>query len=146
MAIAPFLMRERWARMSQRLRGEVLLVLLSRLANVGAGVVLVIFTARHLGSSGRGEIVIAFTVAWATTNLADLGTSTSGRINLLSPGGNVGVSDVVSLTAALLPLQVVLSTIVITVLSVTSLHLSSRFLITVVTLSVATMMYNSADT
>ena len=133
-----------WAGLSHRLRGEALIVLLSRLANVGAGTVFVLLTARHLGPSGRGEIAIAFALAWATTSVADLGTSTSGRINLLKPDSDVGVSDVVSLTAALLPLQVVLSTVVVTVLSMTSLHLSFRFSIAVVALSVATMMFNSA--
>ena len=136
--------KRRWAGWSQRVRGEALIVLLSRLANVGVGTVFVLLTARHLGPGGRGEITIAFTLAWATTNVADLGTSTSGRINLLSPDGEVGVSDVVSLTAALLPLQVVLSTVVVALLSMTSLHLSLGFSVAVVALSVATMMFNSA--
>ena len=136
--------KRRWAGWSQRLRGEALIVLLSRLANVGVGTVFVLLTARHLGPGGRGEITIAFTLAWATTNVANLGTSTSGRINLLSPDGDVSVSDVVSLTVALLPLQVVLSTVVVGVLSMTSLHLSLGFSVAVVALSVATMMFNSA--
>jgi O-antigen/teichoic acid export membrane protein len=121
-----------------------MLVLLARLANVGVGMVFVLLTARHLGADGRGEIVVAFTVAWATTSIADLGTSTSGRISLLRPDGDVGVSDVVSLTTVLLPLQVVLSTAAITVLAITSLHLSIPFSVGVVALSVATMMFNSA--
>ena len=144
MASSSFPMRAMWAKSSQRLRGEALIVLLSRLANVGVGTVFVLLTARHLGPDGRGEITIAFTLAWATTNVADLGTSTSGRINLLSPDGDVSVSDVVSLTAALLPLQVVLSTVAVGVLSMTSLHLSLGFSVAVVALSVATMMFNSA--
>ena len=144
MAAATFPMRDRWVWSLQRLRGEALIVLLSRLTNVGAGMVFVLLTARHLGPDGRGEIVVAFTVAWATTSIADLGTSTSGRVSLLRPDGDVRVSDVVSLTAVLLPFQVVLSTVVITVLSITSLHLSPRFSVAVVALSVATMMFNSA--
>ena len=130
--------------MSQRLRGEALIVLLSRLANIGAGMVFVLLTARHLGPDGRGEIVVAFTVAWATTSVADLGTSTSGRIGLLRPDSDVGASDVVSLTAVLLPFQVLLSTAAVAALSMTSLHLSLGFSVAIVALSVGTMMFNSA--
>ena len=93
-----------WAGWSQRVRGEAMLVLLSRLANVGAGTVFVLLTARHLGPSGRGEIAIAFTLAWATTGVADLGTSTSGRISLLVPDSGVTARDVLSLTVVLIPL------------------------------------------
>lgn len=134
----------RWAGSAQRLRGEALIVLLSRLSNVGAGMVFVLLTARHLGPDGRGEIVVAFTVAWATTSVADLGTSTSGRISLLRPDGAVGASDVVSLTAVLLPFQILLSSVVVAVLSMTSLHLSPGFSVAIVALSVGTMMFNSA--
>jgi len=133
-----------WAGWSQRVRGEAILVLLSRLANVGAGTVFVLLTARHLGPSGRGEIVIAFTLAWATTNVADLGTSTSGRISLLMPDSEVTARDVLSLTVVLIPLQAVLAASVVALLSLTSLQLSRGFGVAVVALSVATMMFNSA--
>ena len=136
-------MRHWWAGWSQRVRGEAILVLLARLANVVVGTVFVVLTARHLGPTGRGEIAIAFTLAWATTSVADLGTSTSGRIGLLAPDSDVTERDVLSLTVALIPLQAVLSTLVVAVISVTSLHLSLRFSVAVVALSVATMMFNS---
>jgi O-antigen/teichoic acid export membrane protein len=136
-------MRHWWAGWSQRVRGEAILVLLARLANVVVGTVFVVLTARHLGPTGRGEIAIAFTLAWATTSAADLGTSTSGRIGLLAPDSDVTELDVLSLTVALIPLQAVLSTLVVAVISVTSLHLSLRFSVAVVALSVATMMFNS---
>ena len=132
-----------WAGWSQRVRGEAILVLLSRLANVGAGTVFVLLTARHLGPSGRGEIVIAFTLAWATTNVADLGTSTSGRISLLVPDSGVTARDVLSLTVVLIPLQAVLAASVVALLSLTSLNLSRGFGMAVVALSVATMMFHS---
>jgi O-antigen/teichoic acid export membrane protein len=133
-----------WAGWSQRFRGEAILILLSRLANVGAGTVFVLLTARHLGPTGRGEIAIAFTLAWATTSVADLGTSTSGRINLLVPDSGVTPRDVLSLTVVLIPLQAVLAGSVVLLLSLTSLHLSRGFGVAVVALSVATMMFNSA--
>ena len=133
-----------WSGWSQRVRGETILVLLSRLANVGAGTVFVLLTARHLGPTGRGEIAIAFTLAWATTSVADLGTSTSGRINLLMPDSGVTSRDVLSLTVVLIPLQAVLAGSAIMLLSLTSLHLSWGFGVAVVALSVATMMFNSA--
>jgi O-antigen/teichoic acid export membrane protein len=120
-----------------------MLVLLSRLANVGAGTVFVLLTARHLGPSGRGEIAIAFTLAWATTGVADLGTSTSGRISLLVPDSGVTARDVLSLTVVLIPLQAVLAASVVALLSLTSLNLSRGFGMAVVALSVATMMFHS---
>jgi len=134
---------EMWAYWFQRVRGEAVLVLLSRLANVGAGTVFVLVTARHLGPVGRGEIAIAFTLAWATTNVADLGTSISGRLNLQMPDSNVTAHDVWSLTAALVPLQAFLAASVVASLSYTSLHLSLGFGVAVVALSVATMLFNS---
>ena len=113
---APFPVRHWWASWAERVRGEVLLVLLGRLANAGAGTVFVLLTARHLGPTGRGEIAVAFTLAWATTSMADLGTSTSGRIGLLAPDSGITERDVLSLTVALIPLQAVLSVVVVVVL------------------------------
>ncbi len=132
-----------WAGWSQRVRGEAMRVLLARLANVGAGTVFVLLTARHLGPSGRGEIAIAFTLAWATTGVADLGTSTSGRISLLVPDSGVTARDVLSITVVLIPLQAVLAASVVALLSLTSLNLSRGFGMAVVALSVATMMFHS---
>ena len=135
--------KRRWAGWSQRVRGEAMRVLLARLANVGAGTVFVLLTARHLGPSGRGEIAIAFTLAWATTGVADLGTSTSGRISLLVPDSGVTARDVLSITVVLIPLQAVLAASVVALLSLTSLNLSRGFGMAVVALSVATMMFHS---
>ena len=135
--------KRRWAGWSQRVRGEAMRVLLARLANVGAGTVFVLLTARHLGPSGRGEITIAFTLAWATTGVADLGTSTSGRISLLVPDSGVTARDVLSITVVLIPLQAVLAASVVALLSLTSLNLSRGFGMAVVALSVATMMFHS---
>ena len=72
-------MRHWWASWSQRARGEEAVGLLARLANVAVGAVFVLLAFRHLGPTGRGEIGIAFTLAWVTTSLANLGMSTSGR-------------------------------------------------------------------
>ncbi len=135
--------KRRWAGWSQRVRGEAMRVLLARLANVGAGTVFVLLTARHLGPSGRGEIAVAFTLAWATTGVADLGTSTSGRISLLVPDSGVTARDVLSITVVLIPLQAVLAASVVALLSLTSLNLSRGFGMAVVALSVATMMFHS---
>ena len=141
---APFPARRWRASWAERARGEAALVLLGRLANAVAGTVFVLLTARHLGPTGRGEIAVAFTLAWATTSLADLGTSTSGRIGLLAPDSGITERDVLSLAVALIPLQAVLSVVSVVVLSVTSLHLSVRFAVAVVALSLATMMFHSA--
>ena len=132
-----------WASWSLRVRGEATLVLRARLASVGAGTVLVLLTARHLGPSGRGEVVLAFTIAWGTTNVADLGTSTSGRINLLMPGSSVTPRNVLSLTGILIPVQALLATVVVALLSLTSLPIGFGFGVAVVALSVATMMFHS---
>jgi len=132
-----------WASWSPRVRGEAILVLLARLANVGVGAVLVLLTARHLGPSGRGEVVVAFTIAWATTNVADLGTSTSGRISVLMPESSVTARNVLSLTGVLIPLQALLATVVVALLSLTSLPIGLGFGVAVVALSVATMMFHS---
>jgi O-antigen/teichoic acid export membrane protein len=118
-------------------------VLLARLANVGAGMVFVLVTARSLGPAGRGEIAVAFTIAWATTNVSDLGTSTSGRISLLRPNSEITARDVLSLTVVLIPLQAGLTVVLVLLLSLTSLNLSMGFGVAIVALSVATMMFNS---
>ena len=136
--------RRWWVGWLQGIRGEAALVLLSRLANAGAGLVFVLLTARHLGPRGRGEIAVAFTIAWATTNVSDLGTSTSGRINLLRPNSEITARDVLSLTAVLIPLQAGITAVLVLLLSLTSLNLSLSFGVAVVALSVATMTFNSA--
>lgn len=132
-----------FARWSGRVRGEAALVFLSRVANTGAGIVFVLLTARHLGPVGRGEITLAFTIAWATTSISNLGTPTSGRIRLLAPHDPLGARDLLSLSAALVPLQALLATVVVLVVSWTSLHLEWEFVAAVVGLSVATMMFDS---
>ena len=133
-----------WSSWSGRLRGEALFVLSSRVAIVAVGTFFVVLTARHLGPTGRGDIVVAFTLAWATNSVADLGTSTSGRINLLRPNSGVSGTDVLSLTLALVPLQVVLAVVAVATVSLTSVGFTLRFSVAVVALSVATMVYNSA--
>ena len=130
---------------SERLRGEALVVLLSRVATIGAGTVFVLLTARHLGPAGRGDIAVAFTLAWATTSFSDLGTSTSGRISLLRLNSEVRATDVLSLTFALVPLQVVSAVVAVAVVSSVSMGFSPRFSAAVVALSAATMLYNSAS-
>mgnify|MGYP006184997997 FL=1 len=133
-----------WSDWSERLRGEALVVLLSRIATIGAGTVFVLLTARHLGPAGRGDIAVAFTLAWATTSFSDLGTSTSGRISLLRLNSEVGVTDVLSLTFALVPLQVVSAVVAVTAVSSVSMGFSPQFSAAIVALSAATMLYNSA--
>ena len=134
-----------WSGWSERLRGEALVVLLSRIATIGAGTVFVLLTARHLGPSGRGDIAVAFTLAWATTSFSDLGTSTSGRIGLLRLDSDVGVTDILSLTFVLVPLQVVSAAVAVTAVSSVSMGFSPRFAAATVALSAATMLYNSAS-
>lgn len=128
---------------SDRLRGEALIVLASRTANAGAGLVLVLITARSLGPEGRGEIALVFAIAWATTFMADLGTHTSGRLRLLRGDGTIGPRNVLSLTLVLLPIQVALSSLVVLVVSVASLHMTWAFGISAVLLSTSTMAFNS---
>ncbi len=118
-------------------------MLLSRVANLTVGAFFVILTARHLGPIGRGEIVVAFSIAWATSSLADLGTSVSGRIGLLRSDSGVGEADVLSLTLALVPLQAGLAVVAVTMVSLTSVSMSVRFSAAVVLLSVAMTVYNS---
>lgn len=129
---------------SQRVRGEVAMVLGARVVTVGSGIVFVLLTARHLGPTGRGEIAVAFTIAYTTAKLSDLGTTTSGRIHLLVPDGSIGTNDFCSLTITLIPLQAMLAAVVVGVLSWTTLHLDRSFLLAVIGLSVATMMFRSA--
>jgi len=125
-------------------RGQVLAVLSARITNAGVGLVFVFLTARHLGPAGRGEIAVAFTIAYITCNIAGLGTYVSGRIHLLDRESGVTANDVFSLTLALVPLQVLLSASVVSVLSRLWLHLSVGFSLSVIGLSVATMLLRSA--
>jgi O-antigen/teichoic acid export membrane protein len=132
-----------WQRWLQRLRGEVLLVLLSRMVNAAAGLIFVVITARHLGPSGRGEISFAFTIAWAATNIANLGTFTSGRLRLLDPDDPVGPRDCISLLIALLPFQALLTLTAIGLISLTSLDLTMGFSLAMVALGLATMLFQA---
>ncbi len=134
---------QRWQRWLQRLRGEVLLVLLSRSVNAGAGLVFVVVTARHLGPTGRGAISLAFTIAWAATNIANLGTFTSGRLRLLDPGNPVGPRDLLSLVLALLPFQALLTVVAIGLISLTDLELTLGFFLAMLALSLSTMLFQS---
>jgi len=140
----------RWAvsrrlvELSQGGRGQVLMVLSARIINAVVGMVFVLLTARHLGPTGRGEIAVAFVVAYITCNIAGLGTYTSGRVHLLDRDSEVNASDVFSLTLALVPLQVMLTASVVSVLSRSWLHLPFGFSLSVVGLSVATMLLRSA--
>ena len=93
---------------SGRFRGEFGIVVLTRMATVCGGLVFVLLTARSLGPSGRGEIVVAFTLAWLTTNIANLGTPISGRFHLLRGSEQVRAIDVMLLTVSLLPVQILL--------------------------------------
>lgn len=133
-----------WAGWSQRLEGEVLIVLLSRVVSAVAGLVFVVITARHLGPTGRGEIVLAFTIAWATVFIANLGTPISGRIRLLKPEDAVGPRDVLSLTLALVPLQALLVLAVVGLISLTSMNLTGGFSLAMGALALTTMLFHSA--
>ena len=134
----------RFTGWSGRTRGEAVLVLATRAVTAGSGVIFVLLTARHLGPTGRGEITIAFTIAYITAHLVSLGTTTSGRIHLLAPNDPVTANDFCSLTVALLPFQGALATVVIGVLSWTTLHTTTNFMLAVIGLSTATMMFRSA--
>lgn len=109
-----------------------------------SGVVFVVLTARHLGPTGRGEIAVAFTIAYVTANFSSLGTTTSGPLRLLAPNDPVGTNDVLSLTISLIPVQMVAAAGVVYMLSWTTLHLATSFVLSVIGLSVATMMFRSA--
>jgi O-antigen/teichoic acid export membrane protein len=132
-----------WSGWSGRLRGEAVLVLQSRFVNLMVGAAFVVLTARHLGPVGRGEIAVAFALAWATSSLADLGTSVSGRIGLLRQDSRVSASDVISLTLVLVPLQAGLAVVAVTAVSFTSARMSVGLSVAVVLLSVAITVYNS---
>ena len=134
---------QRWRRWLQRPRGEVLLVLLSRMVNAGTGLVLVVLTARHLGPTGRGEISLAFTIAWATTNIANLGTFTSGRLRLLEPDNPVGPQDCISLLIVLLPFQALLTLATISLISLSAIDLTLELSLAMVALGLAVMLFQS---
>lgn len=133
-----------WAGRSKRLEGEALIVLLARVVSAGAGLVFVVITARHLGPTGRGEIVLAFTIVWGTVFIANLGTPISGRIRLLSPEDSVAPRDVLSLTVVLLPLQVMLVVAAVGLISLTSINLSIGFSLAMGALALTTMLFHSA--
>lgn len=120
------------------------MVLSPRIVSAGAGVVFVTLTARNLGPAGRGEIAVAFTIAYLTAKLADLGTSISGRIHLLDPDHQVGPNDIASLTIALIPLQAILVVVALGLWSLSSLRLDLGFSVAVIGLSTATMMLRAS--
>ncbi|SVD13661.1 uncharacterized protein METZ01_LOCUS366515, partial [marine metagenome] len=114
------------------------------MATVCGGLIFVLLTARSLGPSGRGEIVVAFTLAWLTTSIANLGTPISGRFHLLREGEQVRAIDVMLLTVLLLPVQVLLVLVSVGVMGLTVFEVSKNYLLTVIALSTVTMFLNSA--
>ena len=113
------------------------------MVNAGTGLIFVVLTARHLGPTGRGEISLAFTIAWATTNIANLGTFTSGRLRLLEPDNPVGPRDCVSLLIVLLPFQALLTLATISLISLSAIDLTLGFSLSMVALGLAVMLFQS---
>jgi len=70
--------------------GETVLVAATRIATAASGFWFVLLATRNLGPVGRGEITVAFSVAWGSVILGDGGVATACRLRLLA---GVGVLD-----------------------------------------------------
>ncbi|MEC9000593.1 MAG: oligosaccharide flippase family protein [Actinomycetota bacterium] len=99
--------RDRLEAFLGRGRGESLVVATARLVSAGCSLLVAVVSARHLGPSGRGEIVLVLTVAMLGSEFVGLGANVSGRIQILRRSG-VAVEDYLGLTAVLAVVQAVL--------------------------------------
>ena len=89
---------------SQRGRGEALILAAARVVSASCVLGIAVASARQLGPSARGEIVLVVTVTVLATELVSLGSDTSGRIMILRRSG-IGVEDLLGLIAVLTLVQ-----------------------------------------
>ncbi|MEE2767925.1 MAG: hypothetical protein VX833_01775 [Actinomycetota bacterium] len=94
-------------RLSQRGRGEAVILGAARIVSASCALGIAVASARQLGPSARGEIVLVITVAMLVTELVCLGSDTTGRINILRRRGLgvEGVEDLLGLSIALTLIQ-----------------------------------------
>ncbi len=92
----------------RRARGESMVVSGARLVSAGCSLVVAVLSARHLGPSGRGEIVFVMTVAMLGSEFVSLGANVSGRIQILRRSG-VLVEDYLGLSIVLAGAQALLT-------------------------------------
>lgn len=81
-----------------------------KLVGNGGVTAVALLTARQLGPSGRGTLVLLLTLASFTLLLCSLGVNTSGRIYLVGPRRAVELSDYLGLSISLAALQMVFCT------------------------------------
>ena len=85
-----FRMVNRVVSMTSAWKGETGLVAGTRLVVAVSGLWFVLLVTRNLGPVGRGEITIAFSLAWGAVIVGDLGVVTACRLRLLA---GVGAAD-----------------------------------------------------
>lgn len=102
-------------RLSQRGRGEAVILGAARIMSAACALGIAAASARQLGPSARGEIVLVITVVMLATEFVCLGSDTAGRINILRRGG-LGVEDLLGLIIALTLVQGVVVGVVLIVI------------------------------
>lgn len=95
-----------------RPRGESAVVAGARLVSAGCSLFIAIISARHLGPSGRGEIVFVLTVCHLGSEFVSLGANVSGRIRILRQSG-VSIEDYLGLVMVLALAQAVLMAVIL---------------------------------
>ena len=79
--------REKVVGFLGRARGESVVVAVARLMSAGCSLLIAVISARHLGPTGRGEIVFVVTVSMLGSEFVSLGANVSGRIQVLRRAG-----------------------------------------------------------
>jgi len=127
---------ERFRTFFGRGRGESVVVSGARLVSAGCSLLVAAVSARQLGPSGRGEIVLVLTVAMLGSEFVSLGANVSGRIQILRRSG-VEIEDYLGLATVLSAVQAILVGATLAVVGTTAMDLSWRTIMLGTALGVA---------
>ena len=128
--------RKRLVGFMGRARGESIVVSVARLVSAACSLLVAALSARHLGPSGRGEIVFVLTVSVLSSEFISFGTNVSGRIQILRRSG-VFLEDFLGLTFVLAGLQTLLMGLLLGTVGVLVLKISALSCVLGVLLGVA---------
>ena len=134
----------RWYRLGvwlSRARGESLALAVAKVLAAGCALVVAAVSARNLGPSGRGEIVFVVTVVMLCSEFVSLGANVSGRIQILRKSG-VLIEDYLGLVIALVMVQALLVTLILTTVGQARFGLDSATCLFGVALGVSMFFVN----
>jgi len=140
-------LRNKLVGLTSRSGGETFVVLAGRVLTALTGLGFVLVTARNMGPVGRGQIAVAFTVAWVATGVGDLGAAVGARLSLLAGTVRLGSESVVWSLFLFVPFQLLTAILIMGVLAVGGWTADDAmsFTVGVSALTVGSAVANTAD-